>query len=198
MANVENESAYQAAIKRNILNNARKTWEAKTPRFAEIELALDAGRIYTDNRYGLCDYKDNFIGSMARALDSFGKLTEKQSAAVLKNIDTREQRRAEWEAKRAEIAANSKHIGEVGKRVQFDGVVVESVITVDKPKFSYYDIDFKDIIKMRDADGNALVWITTSFHELKSGDTINIKATVKELSAFRGEAQTVLTRVKVI
>ena len=198
MANVENESAYQAAIKRNILNNARKTWEAKTPRFAEIELALDAGRIYTDNRYGLCDYKDNFIGSMARALDSFGKLTEKQSAAVLKNIDTREQRRAEWEAKRVEIAANSKHIGEVGKRVQFEGVVVESVITVDKPKFSYYDIDFKDIIKMRDTDGNALVWITTSFHELKSGDTINIKATVKELSAFRGEAQTVLTRVKVI
>ena len=198
MAQVEYEEAYTAAIKRNILNNARKTWRGKTPRFEEIEQALDAGRVYNDNRYGLCDYKDNFIGSLARAFDGFGKLTEKQSDAILKNIDTRDEKRAEWEAERAKIAANSKHVGEVGKRIQFDNLLVESIITVDKPKFSYYDIDFKNIVKMRDVDGNALVWITTAYYEFGVGDKINIKATIKQLGAFRGEAQTVLTRVKVI
>jgi hypothetical protein len=42
---IENEAAYSAAIKRNIINNALKTWLANTERAEEILTALNAGRV---------------------------------------------------------------------------------------------------------------------------------------------------------
>jgi hypothetical protein len=74
LANIENPVAYENAIKRNIIANARKTWLANTPRALEILDAVEAGREYNK---GTVIYKEGFMGSMASALDSYGKLTPK-------------------------------------------------------------------------------------------------------------------------
>ena len=91
---IQNEDAYNNAIKRNILTNANKTWRLNTERAGEIVFALGAGR----TEYG---YTDNFIGAMAAALDTYGKLSIKQSAAILKGIDAMAARKAEYAAKDA-------------------------------------------------------------------------------------------------
>jgi hypothetical protein len=41
---IEYPEAYEAAIKRNIITNAQKTWSKNTPRSAEIQNALNGGR----------------------------------------------------------------------------------------------------------------------------------------------------------
>lgn len=51
----------------------------------------------------------------------------------------------------------------------------------------------------RDADGNVLIWKTSSnsLPDMESGDQVQIKGTVKEHSEYKDEKQTVLTRCKV-
>jgi hypothetical protein len=101
---IENPVAYENAVKRNIIANANKTWYAKTPRASEIDEALNAGR--THNAYGnISGYVEGFIGSMAEAYDKYGKLTEKQSQAILKGIDATIARKAEWADKEAALNA---------------------------------------------------------------------------------------------
>lgn len=92
-----------------------------------------------------------------------------------------------------ELAANSKHVGEAGKRLTFD-VQVERVAGYSRPSFSGFGTDWVNIITMRDAQGNALVAKGSFFAE--KGKQLKIKATVKEHSEFRGELQTVVQRVK--
>jgi hypothetical protein len=85
---IENEAAYVAAIKRNIIQNAQKTWRINTHRAEEIEETIQDGRVF-DLDESTVVYKENFIGSMAKSFDTFGKLTEKQCSAVLSGIDRR-------------------------------------------------------------------------------------------------------------
>ena len=47
---IENQAAYDNAIKRNIIANAQKTWSKNTDRAVEIEEALKPVRIYKDSR----------------------------------------------------------------------------------------------------------------------------------------------------
>ena len=68
MAIIYNESAYNSAVKRNIIANARKTWN-QLPRAEEItKYLLQYG--YTNNND---TYKDNFAGSLLKALETYGK-----------------------------------------------------------------------------------------------------------------------------
>jgi len=76
--------------------------------------------------------------------------------------------------------------------------------------FSYYG-NLTRIYKMKDEDGNILVWKTGScmsvvvgvdkygndiFHVAGKGDKLEITGTVKDHSVYKDEEQTVLTRVK--
>lgn len=76
--------------------------------------------------------------------------------------------------------------------------------------FGYYSTT-KFIYTFKDSEGNTLVWKTgcvigidigndnyCAFDPVYRGDRIKIKATVKELSEYKGEPQVVLTRVKVV
>lgn len=194
---IENEAAYDAAIKRNIIANAQKTWRANTPRAGEIESAIEAGRSYTD--YGTLTYADNFLGSIARAFDTYGKLTPAQCAAVLKGIDTRAQRRAEWNDQRAALDARRRHLGEIGGKITTT-VTLRKVIEFQGMSFGYYDSGLTYLFILEDIDQNVLIYKGRAavFNGMNEGETVTITATVKEHGTRDGTKQTVIQRPKQI
>lgn len=189
MAIIEHEAAYDRAVKRNILTNARKTWLANTPRGNEILDAIDAGRIYND--YGNVSYAEGFMGSMARAMDTFGKLTPKQSEAILKGIDARAARRAEWQSKKAALDASRQHLGTVGQKITVT-LTVKHIVVMD----GIYGTNYLHICE--DADQNIVIYKGKSdFFPLKD-ETATVIATVKEHGVRDGVKQTVIQRPKVV
>lgn len=185
---IENEAAYANAIHRNIIANAQKTWRANTERADEIEGALDAGR-YLDG-HAFVRYEDTFMGSMASAFDRFGKLTPNQCAAILKGIDARAAKRAEWAATRAAAAAASQHIGRLGERITIT-LTCDHVISFDGMYGTTY------INLMRDPDGNRIVYKGTKCLTDK-GATVTVKATIKDHGERDGERQTIIARPTII
>ena len=130
MSHIENEAAYENAIKRNIVNNAFKTWLKNTERAEEINtwLAINCG-------------KSEFAESLNKALHSdWGKLSENQCTAVLKCIDGQVDRQAKWDAKQKSEHAAAESI-ENGKQ-QITG----EVLTI-KVKDGFYGLEIKMIVK---------------------------------------------------
>lgn len=89
---------------------------------------------------------------------------------------------------RAKDAANSEHVGTVGKRETFKVVHVAAFALPD------YGYGPSFINKFRDERGNVLVWKTG--YQFDKGWEGSLKGTVKEHNEFRGEKQTVLTRCR--
>ena len=187
---IENPAAYEAAIHRNIIFNAQKTWAKNTPRFEEIQNALNAGR---DGQ----NYEESFIGSLAKAFDSYGKLSEKQSAAILKGIDARQAKKAEWASKDAELNAQREFLGVVGEKVTLT-LTIKKVIVWDSNFGTQY------LYILEDANqnvviykGNAKVFYTDESGEYrKLGSTVTVIATVKEHGVRNEVKQTVIQRPK--
>jgi len=195
MANVINESAYQAGIKRNIIENARKTFRLFYPDHEAIISFLDSGRIYDD--YGNISYKETFIGKMASSFDSFGKLTEKQVEAVRKIISQRAERKAEWAEQQAALNAKREHVGVIGKRMTLS-LTVKKVIEISKPKFSYYDSDWTYIVILEDAAQNIFIYKGIGLvNPVDEGDTFDIAFTPKEHGVRDGVKQTIISRPKI-
>lgn len=181
---IDNPVAYENAIHRSIIANAQKTWRKNTERAEEIEAALEAGR-YLDG-HAFLRYEDGFMGNMASAFDRFGKLTEKQCAAILKGIDARAAKRAQWAAEREANKTISKHIGTIGERREF---VLTCLHRVDM------DSEFGTmyICIMKDEDGNKVIY-KGSKALVGKGDVERIKATIKEHGERDGEKQTIIAR----
>jgi hypothetical protein len=195
MRQIQNEAAYDAAIKRNIIGNALKTWRSNTDRAGEVESAVEAGRRFND--YGdITGYSDDFIGSIARALDTYGKLTPNQTAAVLKGIDARAARKAEWAEKQVALNAARKHIGEVGQKIKLD-LTVKKVVTLEGLQFNGRH-GFNYIFIMEDADQNVFIYKGTSgaLTDCYENDTVSLMVTVKEHSEREGVKQTIIQRPK--
>ena len=186
---IENEAAYVAAIKRNIIQNAQKTWRINTHRAEEIEETIQDGRVF-DLDESTVVYKENFIGSMAHAFDTYGKLTEKQSAAVLKGIDARQVKLEQWAQQRAERDAASEWIGYIGKRIELT-LTVNHVVTL----CGNYGVTFINLC--RDNFDNAVVY--KGSNDLKfHGDKVTVKATIKAHETRDGVKQTIIARPKII
>lgn len=186
LANIENPVAYENAIKRNIIANARKTWLANTPRALEILDAVEAGREYNK---GTVIYKEGFMGSMASALDNFGKLTPKQSEAVLKGIEARAARKAEWDDKKAAIDATRAFVGTVGEKITITLKVVH-IVELDGSFGTVY------INICEDADNNTIIYKGNAKGFPNKDETATITATVKEHGVRNGVKQTVIQRPK--
>ena len=186
LANIENPVAYENAIKRNIIANARKTWLANTPRPIEILDAVEAGREYDK---GTVIYKEGFMGSMASALDSYGKLTPKQSEAVLKGIEARAARKAEWDDKKAAIDATRAFVGTVGEKITITLKVVH-IVELDGSFGTIY------INICEDADNNTIIYKGNAKGFPNKDETATITATVKEHGVRNGVKQTVIQRPK--
>ncbi len=187
---IENEAAYNAAIKRNILANANKTWRTNTERHGEIEIALVPGRVHSDDGRYVVGYTDDFIGSVAKAFDTYGKLTPNQSAAVLRGIDARAARRAEWEDKQAALNATRKHVGEVGKRMELT-LTVKKIVEFEVLGFSgYHEVSY--IYIMEDAEQNVVIYKGTgaAFSDVEEGEVYTFAAGIKEHGVYNGVKQT--------
>jgi hypothetical protein len=193
---IEHEDAYNRAVKRNIIENAHKTWRANTDRAEEIESAIDAGR--TTDDYGMpSGYADNFMGSMARAFDTWGKLTPNQSAAVIKGIDARAARRAEWADKQAAINAQRQHLGVVGEKITLT-LTIRHVVALDGmygTTFIYIMEDANQNVVIYKGNSDVVAWTPEGACRTK-GDTLTITATVKEHGVREGVKQTVIQRPK--
>lgn len=132
---------------------------------------------------------EGFLPDMLRTANTRASWSEAQVTAIAKV-------KASREAVAAKRAA-STHVGTVGQRLTFD-VTVEHVATFDRPSFSASWLsETVYIVTMRDTVGNALVVKSPSFYAPK-GEALKIKGTVKEHTAYREEAQTVLFRVAVL
>jgi len=189
-ATIENPAAYEAAIHRNIIANAQKTWAKNTFRSEEIQNALNAGR---DGQ----NYEESFIGSLAKAFDSYGKLSEKQSAAILKGIDARQAKKAEWATKDAELNAKREFVGVVGEKITLT-LTIKKVIFWESAFGTQYLYILEDsqqnVVIYK---GNSNVFYCNEAGEYRNlGSTVTVIATVKEHSLRNEVKQTVIQRPK--
>ena len=188
-AHIENPVAYENAVKRYIIGNAQKTWRKITPRADEIESALVVGIVYTD-RGDFKGYTEDFMGKMAYSFYFFGKLSPKQCEAILKGIDARAARRAEWADKKAAVDATREHIGTVGEKITITIKVVHVVELDGGFGPSYINI-------CEDADNNTIIYKGNAKGFPEKGETATITATVKDHGVRNGVKQTVIQRPKV-
>jgi hypothetical protein len=183
---IQNEVAYGNAIKRNIINNAQKTWRSTTDRADEIENALHSGRTG-----GVIGYKDGFMGSMAEAFDTYGKLTPKQCEAILKGIDALAARKAEWADKEAAQNALRAHVGVVGEKLTIT-LTVKNIVALE----SSYGTSFLHFCE--DDQKNTIIYKGKSNNFPLKGETATVMATVKEHGCRNGSKQTIIQRPKII
>jgi hypothetical protein len=224
---IEYPHLYEAAIRRNIIANAQKTWRKNNPEHCDaIEDFISAGR--GENARGDATYSANFVGSLAKAFDTYGKLTPKQCDAIIKSINDRAVRMAERTKAIEEQKARSAYLGVASEKLT-TRAFVEAVIMVDAPQFSYYDPSRAMVYLMRDEAGNRIVYKSKShlaykfqyskkclerfgnitkqdnaeFHwadafiGIKAGMTIEFTGTIKAHTESKGEKQTIVQRLKV-
>ncbi len=84
-------------------------------------------------------------------------------------------------------AAPSQHVGEVGKRMDFE-VTIVGVISREG------DWGTTHITKMVTKEGNDLTWFQSSGEPLEVGASHRISGTVKSHGEFKGMKQTVVSR----
>lgn len=95
-------------------------------------------------------------------------------------------------AQKNKNAGDSNHVGTEGEKIEVELTLVDS-FTFDT-QFGWTCVN-----KMKDSDGNILVWKTKSdlCCQYGAGTKVIVKGTIKEHSEYNGEKQTVLTRCKV-
>ena len=177
---VDDEAAYIAAANRRIKENARKgraaRWLAEDPTRADLVKFIDAAAD-----------RDSFMRKMFESLEEWGSLTAGQEAAVRKCMAQAEARKAERIAK----DSISQHVGEIGKRGEFE-------LTVRAVKFDAEGMFGPTyFVLMADAAENIFVYSGGSFggNNLAAGNVVKIKATVKKHHVSRdGIRQTYLAR----
>jgi hypothetical protein len=130
--------------------------------------------------------------NLRNALEEWGSLTPRQTEIAANSLARAEKRIAEFAAKRvAERAAqaNSQHIGVVGERREF-ALTVDRVLSFD----GTYGMSYINIC--HDADNNVIVYKGSKGWE--RGDTLRVKATVKEHSVRDDIAQTLIQRPTIL
>lgn len=132
-------------------------------------------------RQDVVQHKDG--GILASAVSGYDRVTTQEIQNKIA---------AERAARNAVKAIVSQHVGEVGTRSEFHGLTVAMVRLIDS------DYGVRSVIKFVDEAGNVLIWFATGATELEKGQTLSIKATVKEHSEYQGVKQTIVTRAKVL
>lgn len=192
---IEFPHRYEAARKSYILANANKTFQRTYPDFREVLDFIASGRIYSE---GNCvGYKEGFLGSLASAYDTYGKLTEGQVNAVRKCIAQREERRAEWADKQAALNATRQHLGVVGDKITL-------TLTIKKILFIESSYGTNSLYICEDADRNVVIYKgraaafeTINGEFTKQDDVVTVTAVVSAHGVREGVKQTVISRPKV-
>lgn len=106
--------------------------------------------------------------------------------------------------------SGSEWVSQPKKRIEFELTLVNDYV-YDGYTYSYYDSGVRHIYTFRDAQGNCIVWKTSNplgiwvedengheeLAEAEIGDTVTMKATVKEHGEYKDTKQTVITRPKI-
>lgn len=132
----------------------------------------------------------------------------KHKAQAEKQAEAKAKADAKREALIKARKAVSQYIGEVGKRITAKGTFVESV-QYEVNSFRGYGTETKYIHIFKDADGNKIVWKTSSalgrwmgepydsdWQTPQYGEMVEITGTVKAHSEYDDEKQTVMSRCK--
>lgn len=134
-----------------------------------------------------------FYEKMAESLLEWGGLTENQTAAVRNGMEKALERVKNRDADKAAQRANdlhSVHVGEVGKRADFEAVV-EFAVSYETQFGLVY------LVSLRDADGNVLVIKGSRSVGVVKGQKIRFAAFVKSHGERDGIKQTILNRAKI-
>lgn len=94
----------------------------------------------------------------------------------------------------------SEYVGKVGERLEFEADLVGE-FTFETPGYMSWETELMHIYKFKTAEGNIVVWKTTSYISEYFEDNVKhfkFKGTVKEHSEYKGEKQTVVNRVKIL
>lgn len=122
--------------------------------------------------------KKHGIGRLCYIPVSFAKFNKKR-------LESADKQKA-----KAEAAARSQYVGNIGERIQFIARQIDEVTSFDTMFGTTY------LYKMLDGDGNVFVWFASG--KYNTGENVLVKGTVKEHSEYDGVKQTVLTRCKYI
>lgn len=175
---IENEEAYNAAIKAKIRRAVRAKFERENPDADDVISYLYSA-----------DSWSPFAKSLLERYDTQGGLSVGQMGAARTMMEKDRVRQAERAAARTAPATSGRHMGNVGQREVFT-LTIRKVMVMD----GMYGASYLHLCA--DAAGNAFVYKGTS--ELgNEGDTVTVKATVKEHGAYNGVAQTIINRPKV-
>jgi len=86
-----------------------------------------------------------------------------------------------------------KHVGQVGERSDFTN------LTVTKLRYFENEYGVRTLITFEDATGNILIWwASKQLDDVKEGDVVDIRGTVKAHGDYNGRPQTELQRVKIV
>ena len=189
---IENEVAYNRAIDRNIRANANKTrratWLATPDGKRADEFLFQYGEFeHTNTHHPVVKASlGDFYSAMRDAAMEWARLSPAQTRAVIGMITRAEARVAGYAAKRAEEAAGSNWIGTVGERRDFT-VTIRHIHTME----GLYGTSFLHVLN--DAAGNVVIYKGTKCLGDR-GETLTVKATVKEHGEREGVKQTKIAR----
>ena len=116
-------------------------------------------------------------------------IKEALSAEIKAEEKKDEERRAKWEEVK-QSRRESIHVGTPGKRYEMK--VTFTGNTAFETMYGTMRVYF-----MYDEDNNALVWKTSKYINFDRNTVFTIKATIKEHSSYKGQLQTIITRVKI-
>jgi hypothetical protein len=129
---------------------------------------------------------NEFALSMKRTLNSYGNLTQPQMTAFVKTVES--------EAAKNAAKITSKFIGMEGDK--FKNVSAKFTFCKVMGRGTFYPYPPQVLIKLETADGNVLVWWTSSWVDFTEGEYINVDFTIKGHSEYDGLKQTIVNRVK--
>ena len=117
--------------------------------------------------------------------------------------ETYSQKITEAEEQLAKNDPTSEWFGEVGKRYDLELIYTGSHCW--ESSFGYRE-SIQYLHKFKDGDGNIYTWKTGSslghydngYRPVQEGETVTLKATIKEHGEYKGTKQTVLTRCKLV
>lgn len=157
---------------------ARRPESLTKAKLDQADMQLDAWTdAYELDRNG---ERNDFVTNLKALIDR-GWITEKTAgiAAYLVNKPPQEPQES-----------LSRHIGTVKERRIFEDLTVKSTIERDG------EYGTTTIIKFEDPQHNLLTWFASGVKNIKEGEMLTIKATVKAHSEYRGEKETIITRAK--
>lgn len=159
---------------------------------------------YSYRHFYSTDFEGN-IGKYHVVLNEFDHFNPRYTVV---SIDFRPKEEYEAELRLAELGKfeHSEWVGELKQRVDMELTLVR-IGCYERRAYGYRDaLETVRVYTLADADGNCIVWKTTSWLDIddeycymqaEPGDEVIMKATVKEHGEYRGVKQTVVARPKV-